>query len=364
LLAQGPDRTGPRVAGGALTPRYSGGVANILQSNAWAGFQRNLGHTVVQASGDGWRYLAILEGGRTGRYLYCPYGPEARTPQAFEAALDDLARTARAERCWFVRVEPVDAAVTDGLETPEASLRRRGLRPAPRQVQPGHTQVIDLTQDEDAILKDMKSTNRNLHRNIAKKGVTFTTSTDPEDVDVLLGFLEATAERKDFARQQDAYLREAARSLMPVGAAALYVARLDGEPIGASLVYDSDDTRTYAHAAMDFEHRRLSAGIPLVVRMVLDAKQKGLRRFDLFGTAPEEAGPDHAWHGFTKFKKSFGGRPESYPGTWDLPLSRGKYAAYTGVRAAREAAVSARKSLPGLPARLRQAVAGVRRRES
>ena len=65
------------------------------------------------------------------------------------------------------------------------------LRPAPRQVQPGHTQVIDLTQDEDAILKDMKSTNRNLHRNIAKKGVTFTTSADPEDVDVLLGFLEA-----------------------------------------------------------------------------------------------------------------------------------------------------------------------------
>ena len=339
-------------------------MANILQSNAWAGFQRNLGHKVFQASGDGWRYLAILEGGRTGRYLYCPYGPEARTPQAFEAALDDLARTARSERCWFVRVEPVDAAVTDGLETPEASLRRRGLRPAPRQVQPGHTQVIDLTQDEDAILKDMKSTNRNLHRNIAKKGVTFTTSADPEDVDVLLGFLEATAERKDFARQQDAYLREAARSLMPVGAAALYVARLDGEPIGASLVYDSDDTRTYAHAAMDFEHRRLSAGIPLVVRMVLDAKQKGLSRFDLFGTAPEDAGPDHAWHGFTKFKKSFGGRPESYPGTWDLPLSRGTYAAYTGVRAAREAAVSARKSLPGLTGRLRESVAGMRRRES
>ena len=151
---------------------------------------------------------------------------------------------------------------------------------------------------------------------------------------------------------------------MPVGAAALYVARLDGEPIGASLVYDSDDTRTYAHAAMDFEHRRLSAGIPLVVRMVLDAKQKGLSRFDLFGTAPEDAGPDHPWHGFTKFKKSFGGRPDSYPGTWDLPLCRGMYAAYTGVRAAREAAVSARKSLPGLTGRLRESVAGMRRREA
>jgi lipid II:glycine glycyltransferase (peptidoglycan interpeptide bridge formation enzyme) len=208
--------------------------------------------------------------------------------------------------------------------------------------------VIDLTQDEEAILKDMKSTNRNLHRNIAKKGVEFTSSTDPDDVDVLLRFLDATAERKDFNRQQDDYLREAARSLMPLGAATLYVARLEGEPIGASLVYDSDDTRTYAHAAMDFEHRKLSAGIPLVVRMVLDAKHKGLSRFDLFGTAPEDAGPEHEWYGFTKFKKSFGGRPESYPGTWDLPVSRAGYAAYTGVRAAREAVSAARKELPAL----------------
>jgi hypothetical protein len=34
--------------------------------------------------------------------------------------------------------------------------------------------------------------------------------------------------------------------------------------------------RTYAHASMDVEHRKLSAGIPLVVRMILDAKEKGL----------------------------------------------------------------------------------------
>ena len=89
-------------------------MANILQSNAWAGFQRNLGHKVFQASGDGWRYLAILEGGRTGRYLYCPYGPEARTPQAFEAALDDLARTARSERCWFVHGVGLRSTATSG----------------------------------------------------------------------------------------------------------------------------------------------------------------------------------------------------------------------------------------------------------
>ncbi len=56
--------------------------------------------------------------------------------------------------------------------------------------------------------------------------------------------------------------------------------------------------------------------------MIMDAKEKGLAWFDLFGTAPEGAGPEHEWYGFTSFKKSFGGSPVSFAGTWDLPCPR------------------------------------------
>ena len=320
-------------------------MATILQTQEWAEFQRSIGHQVVQASGDGWRYLATVEGGRTGRYLYCPYGPEADSPQAFDAALADLTRVAKEHKCWFVRVEPANAKFVDGLETEKSSLRRRGMKVAPRQVQPSHTQLIDLGKDEKELLKDMKSTNRNLYRNIHKKGVTIERSTNPEDVNYLLKFLDDTAKRKDFHRQHDDYLRAVARSLMPAGAAAIYLAKLEDEPIAASLVYDSADTRTYAHAAMDQRHRKLSAGIPLVVTMIMDAKKNGQSWFDLFGTAPQGAGPEHEWYGFTSFKKSFGGSPVSFPGTWDLPVSTAGYGAYTGVRYAREAVTAARKKI-------------------
>ncbi|MCT1916511.1 lipid II:glycine glycyltransferase FemX [Kocuria rhizophila] len=326
-------------------------MANILQSPEWAQFQQRIGHLVVQAEGPGWRYLATVEGGRTGRYLYCPYGPEAESPEAFDLALADLAAQARAHRCWFVRVEPVNGNPARAGETPEASLQRRGMKRSPRQVQPGHTQVVDLRRDPKDLLKDMKSTNRNLYRNIHKKGVSIERSEDPRDVRYLLEFLEDTAARRNFNRQQDDYLRAAAETLMPLGAASLYLAKLDGTPIAASLVYDSADTRTYAHAAMDQEHRRLSAGIPLVVTMIMDAREKGLTWFDLFGTAPEGAGPEHEWYGFTSFKKSFGGEPVSHPGTWDLPVSRAGYAAYNGGRAAREGLVAARRKLRSLRTR-------------
>ena len=44
----------------------------------------------------------------------------------------------------------------------------------------------------------MKSNNRNLHRNIHKKGVTIEVSTNPEDLSILFAFLDETADRNGF----------------------------------------------------------------------------------------------------------------------------------------------------------------------
>ncbi len=308
-------------------------MTNILQSEIWAQFQESNGHKVFRGSGEGWSYLATLEGGKTGRYLYSPYGPVAESAEAFEAAIADMKRVAAENKCWFLRVEPTNPGIWGELSG-EAFLRARGFKPSPRQVQPGHTQIIDLEKSEEEILKDMKSTNRNLHRNIHKKGVTFTVSQNPADLDILLKFLDETAGRTGFNRQGDSYLKKVASVLMPADAASLYIAKVEDEPIGAAFVYDSDDTRTYAHAAASFEHRKLSAGIPLVTNLILDAKAKGLKYVDLFGIAPNDD-PNHEWAGFTKFKKSFGGRSVAYPGTWDLPVDSRLYTAYTGIYAAK-----------------------------
>lgn len=309
-------------------------MSNFLQSEPWAQFQRDLGHEVFQESGPGWSFLATLEGGRIGRYLYCPYGPEADSPEAFDAALTALLRLAREHRCLFVRVEPTQPEAL-GPGDPQRRLRELGLHLAPRQIQPSHTWMVDLRPSEEEILRGFNSSNRNLHRNIHKKGVTFEASQDPADIRVLLRYLNQTAQRVGFNRQKDDYLTQAAQSLLPTGAANLYLIRLDGDPVGAAFVYDSEDTRTYAHASVDFAHRRLSANNPLVSRMILDAKAKGLSRFDMFGIAPEGQ-PDHEWAGFTKFKKSFGGYPVTYPGTWDLPVSQPAYRAFTAAYAAKE----------------------------
>ena len=303
----------------------------FLQGPHWATVQRNLGRTVHEQSGDGWRYLAVEESNPAGRLLYVPYGPLAVSLEAFDAALASLSALARTCGAVFVRLEPVSS----GFSAAEAAavLRSRGLRPAPANLQPELSWIVDLDRDFKDVLADMKPVNRNLYRNIHKKGVTFRSSQDPAEISVLLEFLHLTAARNGFKPQSDEYLSKVAQTLMPAGAATLFVAELQGEPIAAALAYDSSDTRTYAHAALDDTHRKLSAGIPLLVTLMADAKEKGLRHVDLWGVAPADQ-PEHKWAGFTAFKKSFGGREVAYPGTWDLPVKKLRYGAYQLARKA------------------------------
>ncbi|WP_026532512.1 lipid II:glycine glycyltransferase FemX [Arthrobacter sp. H41] len=310
---------------------------SILQSPAWADFQRALGKKVFTGSGDGFSFLAIQEKTPLGSFLYVPFGPAAANPDGLRRSLEALAALAAAEHAHYVRVEPVG---TDLGSDPDSALKALGLVKAPTDVQPKLTWLVDLSQDEKAILGGMRSTSRGLYRNISKKGVTFDISTDPADISVLLAFLHTVSERAAFRAQSDDYLAQAAQHLMPAGSAKLFIARLDGEPIAAALSYDTGTTRVYAHAAADATHRSLNAGVPLVVTMMMDAKASGRTSFDLWGVSAADQ-PEHPWAGFSRFKRSFGGFEVEYPGSWDLPVNAPMYRAYSMARRLRDTAVPA-----------------------
>lgn len=106
-----------------------------------------------------------------------PYGPVAKSVDAFDAATTALVELAKKERAVFVRMEPVSAGFT--ASEADALLRTRGLQPAPVNLQPELSWIVDLEGDFKDVLGGMKPTNRNLYRNIHKKGVTFRASQIP-----------------------------------------------------------------------------------------------------------------------------------------------------------------------------------------
>lgn len=304
----------------------------ILQTDIWATFQRELGKTVHTASGLGWHFVAIVETSALGPSLYCPYGPVAEDSRSLAEALTALKDVARTNKAFYVRVEPVNTGLGTDVD---ALLRGLDLRPAPLDVQPRYSWLIDLRDEPKAILAGMRSSNRNVYRNIGKKGVTVRSSRDPQDIEVLISFLTKTAEEREFTSHSADYLRTAAGVLMPAGAAELYIAELeDHGPIAAALTYDTAEERVYAHAAADDDFRKLSAGVAVVVQLLVDAHSNGIPSADMWGIAPPDQ-PDHKWAGFTRFKQSFGGSGVTYTGTWDLPVVGLRYRLYRVLRTAR-----------------------------
>lgn len=296
-------------------------MTSFLQSIHWREFQESLGRTTYTKQGDGWSYLAIKESGTLNTRLYTPYGPTFTSDAALKGAIDSLRALGKEEGATFIRIEPPRRVDPSLLHT-------YGFQPVSyQQLQPVHTQIIDLRHTHDEILAQMNQNSRNITRNYHKKGVSIRISHEPSDITILTSLLASVARRNDITTHSEDYFHAQAASLLPSHAASLYVAEYQGTPIAAALVYDSDTTRTYAHAAADENHRKLNASTALVGQMILDAKEAGLSQFDLYGVAPTDD-PNHPWAGFTRFKKSFGGSPVVFSGAWDLPLRSIRYKLY------------------------------------
>ena len=297
--------------------------AHFLQSEAWGQFQGSLGRTVVRGQGDGWSVLAILEKGRINSRLYAPYGPTVVDEVALEKALLFLTAEARRLGATFVRIEPIG-----GIDT-ESLMARRLVKV--NHVQPSLTWRLDLTPGIDAVVAGTAKSVRSRYRNFEKKGLSFRRSSDPGEIGYLTDLMAGVAERNKIRPHPPSYFEAQARQLLPSGAASLYFVEYEGAVVAASLSYDDDVRRYYAHAAAADSARSLAPGVFLVMGMIADAVSSGLREFDFYGIAPADQ-PDHPWAGFSEFKRSFGGYDVPFVGTWELPVKPAGYAVYRLLR--------------------------------
>jgi Acetyltransferase (GNAT) domain len=287
---------------------------HFLQSTLWQRVQTALGHDVIWARDERWMWAGAIRAGHFPRYVYLPHGPTADWADGMTTALADAVDAARARSLDFVRAEPAGA---DALPALVAS----GAYPS-RSIQPRWTWILDLTPDQAALRRGLSSGHRGAINAAERRGLTFRSSTDPDDIEIFLSLQERTAAAGRFRGQEQSYHRAVARTLMPENAAALYIADAAGAPVAAALCFDFSGTRYYAHAVSDPDAgRRLQAAAPLVWRMILDARSAGTRRFDFWGVSPGgqvAPGAPHPWDGFSQFKRSFGGEAVERAGTWDL----------------------------------------------
>jgi hypothetical protein len=299
-----------------------GAGGHFLQLTAWLQVQQQLGLRVLWQRGDGWRWAGVVRRSHGVSSLYAPYGPCVDAADVIVPAIHAMREAAQARGLDFVRVEPdLDA---ESVSIPGA--RRTGGG------QPRHTLVLDLRRPEEELRGEMTSGRRRSINTAAKKGIEIRRSRRPEDASMFIDLIAKTADRNRFHPHPDSYYRTLCDVLFPLDAASLYTAWADGVPVAAVIGFESATTSYYTHAAADAERsRKIIAAAPLAWQMIVDAREQGRTTYDFWGVLAEDA-EDHPWAGFSSFKKTFGGRVLTRPGTFDIPVRRLRYAAYDTAR--------------------------------
>lgn len=292
---------------------------HFLQSKAWEEFQKAEGFEIFREKGENFEFMAILKPTSLGNYLFLPYGPTLKDKKALKSAISAIKKLAREKKCIFARIEPT-------IPFSAAEMKKVGAKKS-HHFDPEHTWILDLPKTDAEIYEIIGKNKARAHRNREMKEISIRTSKNPADMKIFFKFYEDVAKKDNFQTNERKYLE----NQLKFDFATLYIAEFQKNPIAATIMYTGKDACYYAYAGADYEFRKKEGGAILLTQMLMDARAAGKKYFDFWGITTSDD-PKDPWYGFTKFKKSFGGRQIDYAGTYDLPIDRKKYAIYSLLR--------------------------------
>lgn len=262
-------------------------------------------------------------------FWYVPRGPvldydHPRAAERLRAVTIGLREAARAARAIAVKLEP-------RLEAGTLATAHFGRLPHDaRTLQVGRTRLVPLADDEEMLAAFDKDT-RYAVRRAEREGVRVTRVSDPSAeraIDELHALVLETQARAGFPRPPLERYRTAWRGLAGAGRASIFEARHDGRLLASGMLVIEGARSYYLFAGSRREEKGETKRYPsyaLQWAMLRHARDAGVAEHDLWGIAPEDAGPEHAWYGVGLFKKGFGGRAVTWAGTWDVVADRTLY---------------------------------------
>jgi len=313
-----------------LKTRFISG--NFLQSSWWRDFLKiqgkNFWQIVVVENNETIAscllYENILPLGRS--YLYAPKGPivsynisENARREAMALILSkarDITAATKKRAEIFLKVEPIDS-----------SLILADLKKAD-DIQPRETWALDLDKDIKELLGLMHAKTRYNIALARKKGVGVRFSQKPDDLKHFLELIGKTAERNQISVHSADYYKKLFEILVKYGTGGLYLAEINKQVIAANIVVRFGEVVTYVHGASDYNFRSSMAPHLLQWEAIRESQSLGYKFYDFWGVAPSD-GSRPRWEGFTRFKKSFGGRLLVSPGAYNLIYNPTWYRLYS-----------------------------------
>ncbi|WP_018155157.1 lipid II:glycine glycyltransferase FemX [Demetria terragena] len=173
------------------------------------------------------------------------------------------------------------------------------------------TLIVDLTPDEDELMKGLgSSTRQNVRKSFRAENVRFGLVTEQADLDQILAINRETARRADFAVHSDDY-HAAIRDLL--GDRSQLLAAWEGQEVVAFVwLVVSDTTAFELYGGVNQRGMKLRLNYGLKFHAMTHVKAQGVHRYDFNGLLND---------GISDFKRQFAKHEDRLIGTWDKPLS-------------------------------------------
>ena len=299
----------------------------FLQSWQWGDFQATVGRPVVRLAltSDEGIFRAVIQLIKydlpLGKcYFYAPRGPvgitEADAPE-FRLLIREAKKLAKKNGAVFVKMDP------PWPDTPETRniLKNLGFDFA-GEVQPKSSLVMDLTQDDEKIMAQMKSKTRYNIKVAQKHCIQI-----DEGASYFQDFwklTQKTAKRDHIKSHSKKYYQEMVKVLGEAGILRLIVAKYEEKVVAANIMIIFGKWCIYLHGASDHEYRDKMVPYLLQWEGITMGKFRWCEHYD-FGGANEAK-----WPGVTRFKVGFAPQTEltEYVGAWNISVDAFGYLYY------------------------------------
>lgn len=296
-------------------------MRSFMQTQKWAEFQKALGAETFFVD----KTLVIKYKLPLGKsYLYAPRFngiEQIEDILRYCRVSDATARASGTRQHVFLRIEP---EIEKNNKQFLSNLVKSGFTKINQESQPSKTLILDITKSESDLLAVMHPKTRYNISLAEKKGVEIEikNSLSQEGFGQVWGLIRKTSARDKFASFPCKYYKKLLEIFKNMEAQdinvrdyspyiIIFLAKHSGKIIAASLVMFYGETAVYLHGASDYDSRSLMAPFLLQWQAILEAKRRGIRYYDFWGSDEKK------WPGVTRFKKGFGGKEIEYIGTWD-----------------------------------------------
>ncbi|MFA7170213.1 MAG: peptidoglycan bridge formation glycyltransferase FemA/FemB family protein [Candidatus Paceibacterota bacterium] len=297
----------------------------FCQSWNWGNFNESMGDTV-------WRFgifeedelIAVFQTlkikAKRGVFLFVPHGPvilKGETKKIIEEILVHLKDLGRKEKVAFIRFSPILEKNKDNVKI----FKDLGFRNAPIHMHPELTWELNISLDEEEVLKGMRKTTRYLVKQGEKnKEINIVKGTDDEALEDFERVYLETASRQSFTPFSFKYLKKEVEAFEKDGEVVIFSGKYNGETVSSAIIIYYSNIAFYHQGASSLKYPKIPVSYLLQWEVIKEAKRRNCRLYNFWGVVPE-SNKNHPWAGLSLFKKGFGGQEKEYVKTQDYPMT-------------------------------------------